>query len=53
MSESKAGKGSSSGRGRAKTSNAKRRSTSSQTPTKKPPSKAAIKQQAKDWDQVT
>lgn len=30
----------------------KRRTTNAQTP-KKPPSKAALKQLAKDWDQVT
>ncbi len=53
MAESKAGKGGSSGRGKAKTPSTTRRSTSSQNPTKKPPSKSAIKQQAKDWDQVT
>ena len=53
MAESKAGKGSSPGRGKSKTPNTKRRSTSSQNPSKKAPSKAAIRQQAKDWDQVT
>lgn len=53
MAESKASKDGGSGRGKTKNPTSKRRSSNAQNQTKKPPSKAAQKQAAKDWDQVT
>jgi len=53
MAETKAGKSGSSGCGKSKASTTKRRTTSSQAQAKKTPSKSALKQIAKDWEQVT
>ncbi len=53
MAEAKEGKRGTAGRDKAKAEGGKRRASQSQTQTKKVPSKAALKQLAKDWDQVT
>ena len=54
MAEAKASKKKTSG-GRSKTKSAttKRRGANSQNQGKRPPTKAALRQLAKDWDQVT
>jgi hypothetical protein len=53
MAEAKAGKTPSAGSGQEKSTVSKRRGASAQTQSKKPPSKSAMKQIARDWDQVT
>ncbi len=51
MADAKAGKGGNGPR-KTKSTTSKRRTTSTQNQ-KKPPTKAALKQLAKDWEQVT
>ncbi len=53
MVETKANKSGSPGRGKSKASTTRRRAANLQAQAKKPPSKAALKQIAKDWEQVT